>query len=396
VGPKIWKRASFPLLLVVSLTTAGAHAADPKGAIEEFKKGRQAYYEGRYEDAIKNYERALSLKYSAKLFYNIGLAFEKLGQPAKAKEAFTRYLKEEPTAPNAEEVKKRLAELERQIQEEKARGRSPVPQPQPGPRVESPQGAAPARPLSPEPVVTGPVLGPPVNVDIQSQPTRAEVFVDGRMVGITPLRMNLFSNGTYKLRLEKTGYAPFTRRYQVRDRDLLHFTLQVTAEGRVQYMTRTEWFALEPCLGGTPDSKSPSIGIQLQLFGLRWKYFVWTILEFGGFGGGINVANLGTRPGFPLYFGDRGQHQLRASLGMNVGYMMALSKSVTDKTLDTPEGSGFVLSPTIEYRFQSEKSFFLGVALRAFVLTAGGLKSGSHKPAAFLITIPLGWASSLF
>ena len=49
------------------------------------------------------------------------------------------------------------------------------------------------------------------HVSIESTPAGASVFLNGRLCGSTPLSVEGFKNGTYSLRLEKTGYQAFTR-----------------------------------------------------------------------------------------------------------------------------------------------------------------------------------------
>ncbi len=370
-------------LLGAWLGPAPAWADNLEAAKESFQKGRQAYYEGRYEEAIGHYQSAMTLKYSPKLNYNIGLAFAKIGQPEKALSAFRRYLQEEPNATNVEEVRKRLETLEQQIQEANQPGvDSPgSPGALPPPRTPTIQPT----PLS-SPAVGGSIRR--VTIDFFSEPSQAELFIGGQSMGITPMRLNLNMGATYALSLEKRGFQTITRQYQVKGRERVNLTLHYTPLGRTKDMTRTEWFGLETALGRAPLADSASFGLNLQIVTLKWRRVTWTIGELSFLAGGMFTASFGTRPGFPIYLGDRGQHQLRASLGLHFGGM-SYDKDVETNESYSAGGNGLVLSPAIEYHYQFAGSFFIGVGFKALWYAAGS----SNHPALLLFTVPLGWSS---
>lgn len=48
------------------------------------------------------------------------------------------------------------------------------------------------------------------SIDVVSRPARARVFLDGRAVGMTPLRVSALEPRTYTVRLELTGHRPWT------------------------------------------------------------------------------------------------------------------------------------------------------------------------------------------
>jgi hypothetical protein len=54
-------------------------------------------------------------------------------------------------------------------------------------------------------------------VTIHSNPAGATVLLNGEIRGTTPLALTLHPQGTYRLRLERPGYAPYTQ-------DLAHRT----------------------------------------------------------------------------------------------------------------------------------------------------------------------------
>jgi len=402
--PGNMRSVSLLALLVLASVPLAARAEDQQAAVEEFAKAKQAYLEGRYEDAIRGYEKAMSHKYSAKLHYNIGLACEKLGQHAKARDSFARYLKEEPGAGNAAEVRGRIAELERKIKEG---GQAPPPTPVPGPSNVPPRPAppAPTPAPAPAPMLTGYYNPYGVTVDFFSKPAGADLFVNGQLAGSTPLRLNLEPGATYYLACERKGYAAERRAYTVRDRGAVQFDLRLTPEGRIRQMTRSEWFGFEPMLGFGSGSSIPAFGLSVLVVGLKWHRFTWTILEAGVAGGGVIFAHLSTRPSFPFYFGARGQHQLRLGLGISFAYIECTDDE-RDVAYTSPSdrigGKGLAFSPSLEYRYQGERSFFIGVALRPFVLATPPntieTSSGTTQPRpwAAMLTLPIGWASTSF
>ncbi|MGO9764414.1 MAG: protein kinase domain-containing protein [Myxococcaceae bacterium] len=85
----------------------------------------------------------------------------------------------------------------------------PAPTPLPGPRPAAslaPAPVAPAPPSSP-----GVPAGPLVPLDIASEPTGATVAVDGRPMGVTPLRLALRQGVPVRLKLSHAGYTPESR-----------------------------------------------------------------------------------------------------------------------------------------------------------------------------------------
>jgi tetratricopeptide (TPR) repeat protein len=112
----------FRLLLLaalLALPVAGG-AADPPpdpaaAARAAYRKGADLYKAGKYREAIAAFEAADRLKPSPALQFNIGQAWEKLGDPAAALAAFARYLRLDPSAPNREAVQKTVRTLEARL-----------------------------------------------------------------------------------------------------------------------------------------------------------------------------------------------------------------------------------------------------------------------------------------
>lgn len=56
---------------------------------------------------------------------------------------------------------------------------------------------------------------PPGNLEIDSEPAGANVFVDGELRGQTPLYLESVEAGQHQLRIEKVGYAPLVRSFEI-------------------------------------------------------------------------------------------------------------------------------------------------------------------------------------
>jgi tetratricopeptide (TPR) repeat protein len=76
-------------------------------------------------------------------------------------------------------------------------------------------GAAPAAPAPPQVEGPAPAGESGGGVEVSSEPGGASVFVNGRLVGATPLVLRRLLPGAYSLRLEKQGLQPCNRRFSV-------------------------------------------------------------------------------------------------------------------------------------------------------------------------------------
>jgi tetratricopeptide (TPR) repeat protein len=145
---------------------SGDRSAEARAA---YKRGADLYRAGRYGAAIAEFQAADKLKPSPALHYNMGQAWEKLGDIPAALAAYTRYLQLDPKAPNREAVEQTVRSLEAKVAaagQETPRldpGQAPVP----GPPVTSLAANPPAPPLeatrpdpAPQPVERKSWLGP--------------------------------------------------------------------------------------------------------------------------------------------------------------------------------------------------------------------------------------------
>jgi hypothetical protein len=146
----------------------------------------------------------------------------------------------------------------------------------------------------------------------------------------------------------------------------------------------------------------------MRMGNIKWYRFFWTLLEFNavmdftsdqGSGsdtqsGGAGAMIIGTRPGFPIYLGSRGQHQLLFGVGINYTAMLwsepPSSSTTTTTTADPP--SFFSLSPGVDYVYNLlDGALPLGIGVRANLPVAGDLGDGPY-PYALMATVNIGFS----
>jgi len=77
-----------------------------------FQAGRDAFQANDFARAVQEFKAAQALRYSPKLDYNIGMAYERMNKPRAAAKYYRRYLEQMPGAPNTSEVQQKIAALE--------------------------------------------------------------------------------------------------------------------------------------------------------------------------------------------------------------------------------------------------------------------------------------------
>jgi tetratricopeptide (TPR) repeat protein len=116
------------LSLTLSLTAAGAAAtAQPvasnavspeadRAAREHFTRGREAFSNGDFATAAREFSQAYELSGRPQLLYNIGTAYERLHNWEEANLALSRYLERVPDASDRAEVQARLNVIQVELQ----------------------------------------------------------------------------------------------------------------------------------------------------------------------------------------------------------------------------------------------------------------------------------------
>jgi hypothetical protein len=257
------------------------------------------------------------------------------------------------------------------------------------------------------PIATSSAPGPQVTIDVHSTPPAAEVFLDGRSAGFTPLRVELVKGRHVTVSIEKIGYLNQQQALLVEDRRTLEFSLPLTDDGRRRMADRTEWFSVAPW-GGVTGQGGAAFGGSLRLFTLKWGLFHWTILDAGAGGGDAVLVHGGTFPSLAFRYGSAAQHQLRIGLSLGVVAHDERYSSYNTKTQMTnysgASGVGFGILPTVGYYYQTAGRFFVGVELRCAIPLTGYIKQSDpltdpqdnfSYPVFCGISVPLGLASAL-
>lgn len=156
------------LLLGASSLGRAAHAAaadDAERAKQLYALGAEAFAAQRNADAIGYFQRAAELVPSAKLIYNMGLAYEEMGDTGRALRQYRDYLRQEPDGETRQEVEARIATLEQRL------------------------------------ATTG-----LQQLSVTSEPAGAIVSIGGRAVGLTPWAGEL-QPGPHEVELTLAGHA---------------------------------------------------------------------------------------------------------------------------------------------------------------------------------------------
>ncbi len=129
---------------------------DIEVAQRHFRRATQLYGEAKYEEAIAAFEAARLVKPAAAFDWNIGRCAERLGQWARAVEAYEQYVKKAPNAEDTPGVKARILVLQERVRAEQARTASPERLPEKPPATPSPAAPEPPAQKAPTPEVAKP------------------------------------------------------------------------------------------------------------------------------------------------------------------------------------------------------------------------------------------------
>jgi tetratricopeptide (TPR) repeat protein len=148
-----------------AIARAESDAEKKQQAKEHYEMATRFYDVGKYGEAINEYEQAYLLIEDAALLFNIGQAYRLWDRPEDASRAYKNYLRRRPDASNRADVEKKIADMER-IVEDKRRGvpGQPPQQVQPAPAASPPPtGTFPASPGSEPPLgATAPPAAQPL------------------------------------------------------------------------------------------------------------------------------------------------------------------------------------------------------------------------------------------
>jgi tetratricopeptide (TPR) repeat protein len=129
-----------------------------------FERGAQAFAQRRNVEAVYYFRQAAELVPSAEFSYNIGLAYEDMGDVGRALASYRQYLRQQPQSEHQNDVRQRVSQLEARL--------------------------------------AGVGLQ---QLSVRSEPPGATVFVNDNPVGITPWAGELVP-GTYRVQARLPGY----------------------------------------------------------------------------------------------------------------------------------------------------------------------------------------------
>jgi hypothetical protein len=248
-----------------------------------------------------------------------------------------------------------------------------------------------------------------VSVYISSEPKGADVLIDGLYRGQTPLRLSLERDRRHQLALVLEDHAPVKRSVVASDATRLHVPLPLTPEGRIALATTSEWVGLGFGPGYLAGDDSTMLVISMRMGNIKWRRLFWTLVDFNALmdmsdsgasaaeGDNIGAMIIGTRPGFPLYLGSRGQHQLLFGVGLNYTALLehsasSPSGSTTSAAATDDAPSFFALSPGVDYVYNlADGTVPLGIGVRANLPVAGNLGDGRY-PYALMASVNIGFS----
>jgi tetratricopeptide (TPR) repeat protein len=128
---------------------------------QHYDRATRAYDVGKYPEAIEEYQKAYEIGGDPAMLYNIAQSFRLNDQLTDAIRFYRRYLQRAPNARNREDVERKIADLEKIVEERKktAAATAPAPPPVTTPAPTPPPPAAETKPA--EPPAVGVEAAPP-------------------------------------------------------------------------------------------------------------------------------------------------------------------------------------------------------------------------------------------
>jgi tetratricopeptide (TPR) repeat protein len=241
-----------------------------------FAAGAQAYREARYKDAIDLFLEANRLDPHADLVFNVGQAYEKLGDAANALRSYREYLRLSPGASDRATVEASIRNLETRLRERGVQ-----------------------------------------QVSVFSTPAGATLLLDGAAVGATPWTGEI-APGRHVAVLRATGYPDMAKEFVLMgDRAMdLDVTMSVAVAGSAAV-------ALAP--QASPAVPPPAEPPRTALPEPKRTVAPWTIAALA-----VGVVSLGTSLG--LEFARKNAANEATSDPTQTGYHNALDTMTTYQT----------------------------------------------------------------
>src|SRR5450432_3187573 len=134
-----------------------------------YERATRAYDVGKYNEAIEEYQKAYEIGGDPPMLYNIAQAYRLNDQPGEALRFYRRYLQRAPGARNREDVERKIADLEKSVEEKRKA-----------------QAAATPPPVTAPPAVPTPALAAPNPVGPPAAPAPAPGETGGTTPGTEP------------------------------------------------------------------------------------------------------------------------------------------------------------------------------------------------------------------
>ena len=166
-------RFTLALLALSCLSTGslGQAAAEESPARAHFERGAKAYRDARYKEAIDSFLEAYRLDRDPALIFNVGQAWEKLGNVPNALRSYREYLRLSPTAEDRVTVEASIRNLEKRLAEKGVQ-----------------------------------------QVTVYSSPSGAEVHLDGKLSGKTPWTGEI-APGRHEVVLKLSGHRQVKKEF---------------------------------------------------------------------------------------------------------------------------------------------------------------------------------------
>jgi len=154
--------ASLMLGLALHVRVARGDDAATQEAREHFRKGRQFFDVGRWDEAASEFEKAYAIRSDPTFLFNMAQAYRRKGDTKRAIDLYKNYLIKAPKSPQRAEVEERIRVLQQQLEDEYA-VKPPALAPPAGsaPPAATPPATTPAPIPAPAPVLApAPVAAP--------------------------------------------------------------------------------------------------------------------------------------------------------------------------------------------------------------------------------------------
>jgi len=242
------------LLLLAALPAAAADAR--KEAADRFDRGLRLFNDGDNANALLEFKRAYDLSGERRILLNVGLVYAELGRPVDAVATLEELLAQPASVPEAQLARARRARDEQAARigrlaittnvsaqleiDNLALGRTPLAAPvavASGIRLLSVVASG-YLPLRQEIAITGgqqtdlvlellPAQGPLANLVVRCALPGADVLVDGKLVGRTPLPASVpLPGGSHEVSLRRPGYRSLPQTITLADGSTGEVTLE--------------------------------------------------------------------------------------------------------------------------------------------------------------------------